>query len=169
MKISDAAHILGLTGDITPEIVKQAYRKAVQKYHPDRNPAGLEMMKLVNAAFEVLKQWSGNLDGEGATTEGAGYPDAVSEALNAIIDLVGLNIEICGAWVWVDGETYKHRAALKEANFQYAPNKKRWYFRPEDWASSSRGSMAMDDIRDRYGSSTPHRRERRSLPAGSRS
>ena len=169
MKISDAAHILELTGEITPEIVKRAFRKAAQKYHPDRNPAGLEMMKLINAAFNLLKNWSGNLDNEGATKEGAAYPHAVSEALNAIIDLTGLNIEICGAWVWVDGETYQHRAALKEVNFQYAPNKKRWYFRPEDWASSSRGGMSMDDIRDKYGSSTPHRQQRRSLPAGASS
>ena len=62
MKISDAAHILGLTGEITAEIVKKAYRAAAQKYHPDRNPAGLEMMKLVNAAFDVLKNWAGNLE-----------------------------------------------------------------------------------------------------------
>ena len=113
MRISDAAHILGLTGEITPEDTKLAFRRAAQKYHPDRNPAGLEMMKLVNAAFDLLKDWTGNLDSEGATTEGAGYPDAVSEALNKILELAGLNIEICGAWVWVDGETYPHRTALK--------------------------------------------------------
>ena len=29
----------------------QAYRKACMKYHPDRNPSGEHMMKLVNAAY----------------------------------------------------------------------------------------------------------------------
>ena len=166
MKISDAAHILGLTGTVTPEMIKDAFRQAAKKYHPDRNPAGLEMMKLVNGAFDVLKEWSGNLDDEGTTSEGAGYPEAVSNALNAIIDLAGLNIEICGAWVWVSGGTYQHRAALKKAHFRYAKNKTSWYFRPDDWASSSKGTMSMDDIRKKYGSSAPKRRARKSLSAG---
>ena len=62
-----------------------------------------------------------------------------AHALNAIIGLDGLDIEICGAWVWVDGETYRHRAPLKQAGFRFASKKKRWYFRPENWRSSSRG------------------------------
>ena len=46
MKITDAAKILDMTGTITPDAAKEAYRKAAKKYHPDRNPAGAEMMKL---------------------------------------------------------------------------------------------------------------------------
>ena len=59
MHIYDAAKILGLSGDVTPEIIKTAYREASKKYHPDINPAGGEMMKLVNAAYDVLKEYSG--------------------------------------------------------------------------------------------------------------
>ncbi|MFT4729160.1 MAG: hypothetical protein ACI9UN_003677 [Granulosicoccus sp.] len=49
MKLSDAAHILSLTGEVSPEDVKLAYRRAAKIYHPDRNPAGLEMMKMVSS------------------------------------------------------------------------------------------------------------------------
>ena len=164
MKISDAAHILGLSGKVTAEQVKAAYRKAAQRYHPDRNPAGTELMKLINTAFEELKDWSGNLDDEGATQYGAAYPEAVSDALNAIIGLFGLEIEICGAWVWVYGNTKPHKTALKEASFRWAPKKKRWYFRPEDWKSSSRGGVSMDDIRERYGSTRPENARKRLGP-----
>lgn len=38
MKQSDAANILGLQDEITPEITKKAYRDAAKKYHPDINP-----------------------------------------------------------------------------------------------------------------------------------
>ena len=48
MQHSDAVNILGLSGDITSEIVKQSYRLAAKKYHPDVNPAGAEMMKIIN-------------------------------------------------------------------------------------------------------------------------
>lgn len=156
MKISDAAHILSLSGEVTAKDVKTAYQRAAFKYHPDRNPSGHSMMQMVNEAYQVLKDFCGDLTAQGATTEGAGYPAALSDALNAIIGLDGLAIEICGAWVWVDGETYRHRKALKEADFRFAGKKKRWYFRPEDWKSSSKGSFDMDDIRERYGLSLIH-------------
>ncbi len=61
----------------------------------------------------------------------------------------------------VDGKTYRHRVALKEAGFRFASKKKRWYFRPENWRSSSRGQYTMDDIREKYGSARPgFRRDR---------
>jgi hypothetical protein len=50
---------------------------------------------------------------------------------------------------------------LKEAGFRFASKKKRWYFRPENWRSSSRGQYTMEDIRYKYGSERPgFRRDR---------
>lgn len=154
MKITDATQILGLSGQVTPEDVKHAYRQAAMKYHPDRNPAGAEMMKVVNAAYDVLKDYSGEI-AQAAPTDAGSYPDALNAALNAVFGLDGLDIEICGAWVWIDGNTYNHRAALKDAGFRFASKKKRWYFRPEDWRSSSRGNFTMDEIREKHGSVRP--------------
>ena len=60
MKLQDALNVLGLTGsDITLEQAKAAYRRASQKYHPDRNPGGLPMMQAVNAAWQACKGWIG--------------------------------------------------------------------------------------------------------------
>ncbi len=163
MKPTDAAEILGLSGTIDRDSVKQAYRRAALQYHPDVNPAGTEMMQIVNAAYEALKDFAGEI---AATQESEiAYPEAVNAALNAIINLMGLEIEICGAWVWVSGATYPHRATLKSAAFRYASKKQRWYFRPEGWRSFSRGYYSMDEIRERYGSEQPHFTQREQLPA----
>lgn len=160
MKIIDAANILGLSGDITQEDVKKAFHAQAKKYHPDINPAGTEMMKVINAAFEALKDYTGTIKEEDSNSD---YPAALNDALTAIITLVGLNIEICGAWVWVTGNTFKHKDALKENGFKYASKKKSWHFRPENWKSSSRGQSTMEDIRFKYGSSSPSMRYRKSL------
>ncbi|NRB40663.1 MAG: DnaJ domain-containing protein [Pseudomonadales bacterium] len=153
MKIIDAANILNLAGDITPSDIKKAYRKAAAKYHPDRNPAGAEMMKAVNEAYESLKDFSGTLGAaEGEEFEPSQYGDELNSALNAIVNLEGLDIEVCGSWVWVTGETKQHKEKLKEAGYRWASKKKAWHFRPSDWKKVSRGEMGMDDIRGMHGS-----------------
>ena len=160
MKIQDAASILGLTGKITPTIVKQAFRKAAKAYHPDINPAGENMMKIINAAFDALKDFTGEIpDGD---TE-AHYPEALNEALKAIIDLDGLIIEVCGAWVWVTGNTYPYKDILKDNSYKYAAKKKAWHFRPENWKSRSRGKSTMEEIREKFGSEKPAMKGRSKL------
>lgn len=153
MSIYDAAKVLGLTGTLTPEDIRTAFREAAKKYHPDVNPAGLQMMQLVNAAFEALKDYSEPVD---VKEQDVTYGDLLNEALNAILHLDGLDIEICGAWVWVGGNTFAHKQALKTANYKWAPKKLRWYFRPAAYRSWSRGKYDMDEIRERYGSTKPN-------------
>ena len=72
-----------------------------------------------------------------------------------IIHLAGLNIELCGAWLWVSGETFANREALKAAGLRYASKKQMWYWRPEEAACPrSRRGATMNDIRRKYGSQT---------------
>ena len=80
MNNENAAQILGLKDDITPELVKKAYRKASSKYHPDKGGSN-EMMKAVNEAYKVLKDFSGNLD-----SGDLNYPDELNDAINAVIN-----------------------------------------------------------------------------------
>ena len=117
----DALNVLGIAlEDITPEITKQAYRKSAKQYHPDRNPAGAEMMQLINAANEVLKDFTGKVLLE--TPDSFKYGEKINEALNAIMGL-GLKIEICGTWIWVSGDTKAHKEKLKSAKYLWSGKK----------------------------------------------
>ena len=157
MKLVDAAKILKLSGSVEAKDVKAAYKKSCSEFHPDRNPAGEEMMKLINAAYEVLKGYSGVItdsNGEEVVFDESNYCDDLNNALSAIINLEGLIIEVCGSWVWVTGNTKPHKEILKEAGYKWANKKKAWNFRPSDWKSASRGSMSLDEIRGTHGSKT---------------
>lgn len=148
LNITDALSILGITPENThPDAIKEAYRKAAQKYHPDRNPAGLEMMKLINAAYAVLRDFKGVVDTAKVQTN---YGEEINAALNAIMGL-GLTIEICGAWIWIGGDTKAHKDELKAANFKWSPKKSLWYFRPDSHKSSHHKSWSMEQIYSRYG------------------
>lgn len=158
MNHNDALHILGLTegSNTTTESIKYAYRRACAKFHPDKNPAGLEMMKLVNSAYEALQDiMSGAAFDRTVKKESVAgsenYGDEMNTALSAIINL-GLTIEICGSWIWVSGDTRTHREILKAGGFKYAPKKSMWHFRPADYKSFNRGKWDMDKIRSTHGS-----------------
>ena len=57
MSASEAEQILGLSGRYSASEVKSSYRKMSLKHHPDRG-GSTEMMKKVNAAYEMLKKGS---------------------------------------------------------------------------------------------------------------
>jgi hypothetical protein len=158
MQHQDALNILEIhTNPVTADIIKQAYRKACSKYHPDRNPAGAEMMKLVNIAYAALENFEGEVTINVDTQKN--YGDALNTALNAIIHL-GLTLEICGVWCWVSGDTKPHKEVLKAAGFLWSPKKLRWYFRPVEHKARTRGkTWSMERIRDAYGSDQIFRNE----------
>lgn len=162
MSHADALKILSLSSSAEFEDIKKAYRRASMQYHPDRNPAGLEMMKLVNAAWACLSDFVPGSEKD--QFDASQYGEDLNNALNAIIDL-GFDIEICGSWVWVSGDTRPHRETLKAAGFKWAPKKMMWHFRPAEWRSFSRGQWDMEKIRERHGSVTLKNKQNQRLTA----
>ncbi|MEE8262976.1 MAG: J domain-containing protein [Gammaproteobacteria bacterium] len=158
MNIYDAAKVLGIAGDITPEIVKTAYRAACKRFHPDINPAGAEMMKVINEANEALAGFSGNI-----TEEQPEYGELLNDALNAVLDLPNVIVEVMGSWIWLTGATRTHKDAIKAAGYFWSAKKESWYFRPTGFRSRSRGDTTLDEIREKYGSQRPSRRERAAI------
>jgi len=148
LRHNEALKILGLGINVAFAEIKKAYRLASSKYHPDRNPAGLEMMKLVNAAWAALSDYVPGNDKVEAEAPDLG--EELNAALNAIHGL-GLTIEICGSWIWVSGETKPHKDILKAAGYRWAPKKLMWSFCGGE-RTTSRGKFSMDDIRSRHGS-----------------
>lgn len=159
MNKHDACKILGLGSDaeITNESVTHAYRRAAAKYHPDRNAGGLQMMQNVNEARDCLVELL--LAGERMTgsdymraDQASDLGDELMAALNAVCGLSGVDVELCGAWIWLSGNTREHKDAIKAAGFWWSSPKSMWYFRPADYKSYNRKSTEMDTIRTKYGS-----------------
>ena len=148
INITQAADILGMeSGTVANEAtVKAAYRKAAQKYHPDKG-GSTEMMQTVNEAYAYMQLHYGVLP---SINSDQGYADRLNDAINSIITLTGISIEVCGLWVWVSGNTYPHKDVIKSAGYMWASKKRMWYFRPADQAGG-RG-VDMDTIRKTYGS-----------------
>ncbi|OEF63552.1 molecular chaperone DnaJ [Vibrio cyclitrophicus 1F175] len=161
MYINDALNLLSLTGSATQTEIKKAYKAACLKFHPDRNPAGAQMMIAINAAYDFLKGLEGNVEAKEGF-EANDYADELNEVLNRLFGLEGIEIEVCGNWVWVTGETKAHKDVLgrKDGGIgcYFSRKKSAWYYRPAEYKSFSRKSHDMDDIRAKYGSTKPGRK-----------
>lgn len=138
----------------TLDELKAEYRKLAFANHPDRggDPA---TMKQINAdhdiRFEQLKNaHNAAADAQHQTTETAEEFRAV---IAALLKLTGLNIELCGRWLWISGDTKLHKEALKAAGCRWSNNKKMWYWRhEEDGHRYRKGGATMGEIRNKYGS-----------------
>lgn len=79
---------------------------------------------------------------------------SVSEKIKELqekIDPTGLNLDICGTWLWVTGKTYQVKDALKELGFRYSASKLSWYYRQSDHRSVNQSPVPLELIREKYG------------------
>lgn len=149
------------SGCSTLDALKARYRELAKAHHPDLHPEeGDDVMEAINAEYDELVRRFFRVSSDGCTKataeqahDAADMATAYREAVYKVIHLDGLEIELCGAWLWVSGDTYKHRDALKAAGYRWASAKKMWYWRAEEYAGHSRRrKMDIDDIRAKYGS-----------------
>lgn len=117
-------------------------------------------MQQINAEYDEVVKRLFRVASDGctqATEQEARDAQDVAEAFRAavlaIIHLEGLEVELCGSWLWVSGDTYQHREALKAAGYRWASKKQMWYWRPEESACPHhRRGASMAQIRIKYGS-----------------
>jgi curved DNA-binding protein CbpA len=147
--------------------LRREYHRLALLNHPDRGGCE-ETMKGINNEFEFLSKKLINADST-FTQERKNYEYKVSEDLQYIIDqiinLIGIEIEIIGSWVWLTGNTYPNREAIKEAGFNFSRQKSAWYWHAGDYRKRNGKMSSLDDVRDFWGSEkiAQRRQEEKSL------
>ncbi|MGN0106713.1 MAG: J domain-containing protein [Hominilimicola sp.] len=141
----------------TLEELKKQYKALALKHHPDRGGKTFDM-QTINAEYDILFARLKNIHTSAsgntytATTETTETPDEFKNIIDKLIHLDGLQIEICGSWLWITGTTFKHKAVLKALKFRWSKSKAAWYYHTADYRKSSNKTFTLDQIRDLYGS-----------------
>lgn len=153
-KINNAIVIFGLeNGQFTLDDIKAIFRKLASKNHPDRG-GDTETMQLINNAMaEFCKYFDSNttLDVNQADNDAASSFDF--DFIRTLKTFQGVVIEVCGYWVWLSGNTFPYKEAIKDLGFKFSGAKKSWYWSPTiDDTPYKRGSKSMKQIRKDYGS-----------------
>lgn len=151
------------------EELKKQFRKLAKEYHPDMGGTNDDMRR-INNEYEYLKEFldKGKTFNGNRTQEQEKQMDEHFRQVIMKIAHLPIDIEICGEWIWVSGETYPYRQLLgrKEnggLGFQWSKAKKRWYWAPYELGKKRRTNVSMDEIRNKYGSYTVQREERKQL------
>lgn len=142
--------------------LKNHYRQLILKFHPDRGGSN-EVTAKINKEYEDLfKQVK-----EGSNEKSDFYQnldDEFRNIINKLVTIEGIEIEVCGNWIWIDGNTYPVKDQLKEVGLYWAPEKKKWYWRPKEYKSyNSKNTYSMDKIREKYGSKKVKKKEVKKL------
>lgn len=153
--------------------LKKAYHKLAMQYHPDMG-GDMEIMKKINEEhdklFEILKanqNAAADADTTGKTYRTTESAEEFRDILDIIMPLDGIEVELCGAWLWIGGNTIVHKEVLKSAGCKWSQNKKMWYwYHKEDGVRWSRRKTTMRDIRTKYGSEVIVKAEERERIAG---
>ena len=109
--------------------LKKAYRDAAKANHPDMG-GDTATMQRINAAytarFEILKNRQNETaaaDPDGSTKATTEAPDDFINIIAALLKLDGLEVELCGRWLWIGGNTMTHKEALKAAGCRWSQSK----------------------------------------------
>ena len=145
----------------TLDELKKAYKAAAMKYHPDMG-GDTATMQAINAEYEARFEVLKRSQNEQAAEDTTGKTHATTESAGdfiAIIDhlpkMDGLEIELCGRWLWIGGETMKHKEELKACGCRWSSTKRLWSWHfQEDGMKWHKGSKTMAQIRSKYGSTT---------------
>ena len=144
------------------EEAKTLYRKLARENHPDLG-GDTRTMQAINAEYarfqaegarssERTRQQAAHAEGKKTAADYHNLDDVI-EALRVKIEAalnLGLDVEVCGLWVWVSGDTRPHKEELKAAGFKWAPDKAMWFY--PGVPSFNRQKRSMDEIRNMHGS-----------------
>nr|DAI27753.1 MAG TPA: Dna-J like membrane chaperone protein [Caudoviricetes sp.] len=140
----------------TLDALKHEYRRLCKIYHPDLGGDTATMAAINNdydEAFRRLQSGRTTTQQTAEAHEAEETPEAFRAVISRLVILAGINIEICGAWIWITGNTYPNRESIKAAGCRYSKNKSAWYWRPAESAEHrSHGKATMSEIRQKYGS-----------------
>lgn len=149
------------TGCKTLDELKKEYRRLAMVHHPDMGGDTATMQAINNeyaSLFEVLKRQHNEraaADETGKTYATTEAPEEFMEIVEKLLRMSGLEVELCGSWLWIGGNTREHKDDLKAAGCRWSSNKKLWYWHhAEEGHKWHKGTKNMDQIRSKYGSQT---------------
>lgn len=163
----------------TLEQLRRQYKELLKRFHPDNVNGSTEATQEINAEYDKLfkmlryRHEHESADNSQSNTESAYKSNmydwendkALREALQKIINFSGIEIDLVGAWIWLDGNTYPYKESLKEYGFRWSKQRRKWYWHDGEFKRYGNSKLTYMDIQKMYGSTSVHTMKRELLEA----
>lgn len=140
----------------TCEEGKQLYRELAKRFHPDNGGTGEDLKEIISEFklwFQKFKNIHANKEGKTYTSkqETSETAEQFIDIINNLSTIPSIEVEMCGDWLWITGNTYQYKEQLKEFGCRWSIGKKKWYWTTDPYMKGYK-HPTMDQIRNRYGS-----------------
>ncbi|MBO5030316.1 MAG: J domain-containing protein [Lachnospiraceae bacterium] len=162
----------------TLEELRKQYKELLKIHHPDNANGSEDVTKEINAEydklFKVLEDKHDTAHQEKTDNTESDYSKnmydwendkTLREVLQQIISLSGITINLVGAWIWLDGNTYPYKDALKDIGFKWSKQRKMWHWHNGEYIRKGNSKIAFVEIENKYGSKKFRTKEKIMLQA----
>lgn len=144
--------------------LRSEYKKLLRKYHPDNNldKDTTSIIQEINHEYECIFSYikegfehSKEFDNYSPRTKQSydwTKDKQMREMIYNLCQFPNVQIEVCGVWIYVWGETYPYKKQLKELGLTWNRNRKCWIIHWDDGYKYSPQPLSMNHIREIYGS-----------------
>lgn len=145
--------------------LRKEYKNLIRKNHPDCG-GDLKVCQEINVEYEQIfeklknencansfNKSNNNKDSEDTYKWDVTQDKAIRNMIFKFVHFEGINIEIIGSWIWIDGQTYEIKELLSENKFLWSRKRKMWHWSPYEKSKFyKKGNLTLDEIRNMYGS-----------------
>ena len=139
--------------------VKQAFKQYAFNLHPDRGGTHESFVEMQALYLSKLKSLNGQTStGFDKKEHKYYYSEKVeTEIMQKITELLNLkaqdlDIELCGVWLWVSGNTKAYKDKLKELSLKWHSKRSKWFYHSKTNRKKRMSKMSFEQIRYAYGS-----------------
>jgi len=151
----------------TLDEAKRLYKELALKLHPDRKGGDTKAFQELQNQFENFRPGNEKYKGEFDAWNAKEYREVIEQ----LMKIPNIEIEICGSWIWLHGDTKPVKEQIKAVETgesikrTWVKKKLKWAFRPANYKKRSGKDFSFEEIQAKYGSARKRSEGKRAVKA----